>query len=98
MAGSSATAPTRCVSNLRLSKTMSNRSLDDFSEIVFCDTEFYAPAGHRPVPICLVMYEHHARRVTRYWLWERAAPFPPAILRSPTTLFVAYLVTAELSV
>jgi DNA polymerase-1 len=73
-------------------------SLDDFRELIFCDTEFYAPPGHRPLPICLVMYEYRAQRVTRYWLWERAAPYPPAVLSSPTTLFVAYLATAELSV
>jgi DNA polymerase I len=73
-------------------------SLSAFDEIVYCDTEFHAPPGERPIPICLVLYEHQAKRITRYWLWERVPPRPPAILYRHKILFVAYLATAEFSV
>jgi DNA polymerase-1 len=74
------------------------RALEAFEEVVHCDTEFHAPDGQRPQPICLVLYEQRARRVTRLWLWERTTPFPPAILTARRSLFVAYTATAELMV
>jgi DNA polymerase-1 len=74
------------------------RALEAFEEIVYCDTEFHVADGDRPQPICVVWYEQRARRVSRWWLWGRAAPFPPAIFRSKHNLFVAYTATAELVV
>jgi hypothetical protein len=34
------------------------RSLDEFDEIIFCDSEFHAPDGCLPKPICVVFYEY----------------------------------------
>jgi hypothetical protein len=73
-------------------------SFEAFDEIVFCDTEFDQTPGNRPQPICLVLYEQRAKRVTRFWLWRRAVPPEPPILQSKCILFVAYLATAEFSV
>jgi DNA polymerase I len=72
-------------------------SLDEFDEIVFCDSEFHAPDGCLPKPICVVFYELRKRRITRVWLWERGPPFDaPPIAFSKKTLFVSYMATAEL--
>ena len=41
--------------------------LDCFEEIWLVDTEYTAPAGHRPTPICLVAVEHRTGRQLRLW-------------------------------
>jgi hypothetical protein len=49
-------------------------SLEAFDEIVYGDTEFHLINGNLPHPICVVLYEQRARRVTRLWLWGRRPP------------------------
>jgi DNA polymerase-1 len=71
-------------------------SLDAFDELVFCDSEYYAPAGHKPRGICVVAYQQRANRVTRWWLWRRRPPPPPALFTAPRTLFLSYQIPAEL--
>jgi DNA polymerase I len=72
-------------------------ALDEFDEIVFGDTEFHAPDGWLPRPICAVFYEMRKRRLTRVWLWEEdPAPVFPPITWTDHTLFIAYVATAEL--
>jgi hypothetical protein len=62
------------------------------------DTEFRAPDGERPEPICLCAREHFTGRRERVWLYgEPAAPCPP-FPAGPDTLFVAYFASAELGV
>lgn len=71
-------------------------SLDSFHELVFCDSEYYAPAGYLPRAICVVAYQQRASRVTRWWLWGKRAPPTPAIFSAPHTLFISYQLPAEL--
>src|SRR5919197_140256 len=71
-------------------------SLDAFDELVYCDSEYYAPAGHLPRTICVVAYQQRANRVTRWWLWGKRAPPTPAVFSAPRTLFLSYQIPAEL--
>jgi DNA polymerase I len=71
-------------------------SLDYFEEIIYGDAEYYAPDGHLPAMICVVLYRLKSRRIIRWWLWGKRAPSPPPILLSPKTLFVSYFLPAEL--
>jgi DNA polymerase I len=72
-------------------------SLDEFDEVIFCDSEFHAPDGCLPEPICVVFYELRKRRVTRVWLWGRGPPFgAPPVAFSEKTLFVSFVAGAEL--
>lgn len=68
-----------------------------FREVWAVDFEFKAPAGERPVPICLVAREVRSGRLLRVWADElRRLPLPPYPTDSGS-LFVAYYASAELS-
>ncbi len=71
--------------------------LRQFLEIWFIDFEFWQPPGERPIPICMVARELRSGRVVRLWLWGvgaiRAPPFPTG----DDILFIAFLVSAEVS-
>lgn len=72
--------------------------LESFAEIWCVDTEYSAPSGHRPTPICLVALELRSGRQLRLWEDQlaqlRAAPFRT----DDRALFVAYAAAAEFSV
>jgi hypothetical protein len=72
--------------------------LESFAEIWCVDTEYSAPTGHRPTPICLVAQELRSGRQLRLWFDQlaqlRAAPFRT----DDRALFVAYAAAAEFSV
>ena len=72
--------------------------LESFEEIWCVDTEYSAPAGHRPRPICLAATELRSGRQLRLWEDQlarlRAAPFRT----DRRSLFVAYAAAAEFSV
>lgn len=71
---------------------------ESFAEIWCVDTEYSAPPGHRPTPICLVAQELRSGRQLRLWEDQlaqlRAAPFRT----DDRALFVAYAAAAEFSV
>ena len=70
--------------------------LSAFREIWVCDTEFNGPDGEQKRPVCLVAREGRTGREVRLWRDElhrlRSAPFDVG----PTSLFVAFLASAEL--
>ena len=72
--------------------------LESFKEVWCVDTEYSAPAGHRPKPICLVALELRSGRQLRLWEDQlaqlRAAPFRT----DRHAVFVAYAAAAEFSV
>lgn len=72
--------------------------LADFREVWVLDTEFRAPAGERPDPVCLVGREYHSGRTVSLWrddLRRRlAAPFDTG----EDVLVVAFFASAELGV
>jgi DNA polymerase-1 len=72
--------------------------LAGFNEIWCVDTEYSAPTGHRPHPICLVGVELRSGRQIRLWEDElrscQVAPFRT----DDRALFVAYAAAAEFSV
>jgi DNA polymerase I-like protein with 3'-5' exonuclease and polymerase domains len=72
--------------------------LESFEEIWCVDTEYSAPAGHRPTPICLVALELRSGRQLRLGEDQlaqlRAAPFRT----DRHAVFVAYAAAAEFSV
>ncbi len=62
------------------------------------DTEYSAPAGHRPQPICLVARELRTGRQLRLWE-DQLAQLPAAPFRTDRrALFVAYAAAAEFTV
>lgn len=69
-----------------------------FREVWLVDTEFCAPPGDRPTPVCLVARE--LRGGAEVWLWEddlrrrASAPYPT----DAGSLIVAYYASAELGV
>lgn len=74
-------------------------SLAPYREVWMVDTEFHAPPGERPTPICLCACELRTGRRLRLWLGDdasarRDSPFPVG----PDVLFVAYFASAELGV
>ena len=77
---------------------MSGCPLDCFEEIWLADTEYSAPAGHRPAPICLVAEELRTGRQLRLWE-DQLARLPAVPFRTDhRALFVAYAAAAEFSV
>ena len=72
--------------------------LDCFEEIWACDTEYTAPAGHRPTPICLVAVEHRTGRQLRLWHDQLARLSAAPFRTDRKALFVAYAAAAEFSV
>jgi len=74
------------------------KGLEAFEEVWCADTEYSAPPGHRPTPICLVALELRSGRQLRLWEDQlaqlRAAPFRT----DDRAVFVAYAAAAEFSV
>jgi hypothetical protein len=72
--------------------------LEAFDEVWCVDAEYSAPAGCRPIPICIVAREVLAGREIRLWQDElaglRSAPFRT----DDRALFVSYSAPAEFSV
>jgi DNA polymerase I len=70
--------------------------LSAFREVWGCDAEFNGPEGEQRRPVCLVAREGRTGREVRLWRDElhrlRSAPFDVG----PTSLFVAFLASAEL--
>lgn len=71
---------------------------DAFDEIWACDTEYSAPTGHRPTPICLVARELRTCRTVRIWADEMAGRQTAPFRTDARALFVAYAAAAEFSV
>jgi DNA polymerase-1 len=72
--------------------------LEAFDEVWCVDTEYSAPAGHRPTPICLVARELRTGR--RLPLWQdQLSQLPTVPFRvDERSLVVAYYAAAEYSV
>jgi hypothetical protein len=66
-----------------------------FQRIVVADFEFHAPAGERPLPLCLVTLELFTGEIRRYWQNDLAtmpeAPWPT----NDTTLWLVFYGPAE---
>jgi DNA polymerase I len=69
-------------------------TLPDAEEIVAIDTEFVAPEGERPKPICYVAKELKSGRVFREWV-ETGWPAVPPFAQGPRTITVAFYNSAE---
>lgn len=71
-------------------------NLDTFSEVWLVNFEFHAPAGERPVPICMVARELRTGRTLKLWgddlLAQRIPPYP----LGPEALMVAFYASSEL--
>ena len=65
-----------------------------FKQCWIIDTEFYAPPGERPTPICLVAYEMMTEKTVRHWMWDDPDTAPPFSI-DDDSLFVAYFASAE---
>jgi hypothetical protein len=61
------------------------------------DTEYHAPPGERPRPICLAARELFTGAMVQRWLWDEPAGLPP-FYATDETLFVSYYAPAELGV
>jgi len=72
--------------------------LESFEEIWCVDTEYSAPAGHRPTPICLVAMELRSGRQLRLWQDQLARLSAPPFRTDRHSLFVAYAAAAEFSI
>jgi hypothetical protein len=72
-------------------------ALHHFREVWCVDTEFHAPPGERPTPICLAARELFTGTSVQRWLWDDPGRRPP-FYADATTLFVAYFAPAELGV
>jgi len=70
-------------------------SFDRFDEVWLVDTEYVAPEGERPDPVCLVAKELRSGRVVRLWKDEL---LDPPYGSGADVLFVAYNAVAELAV
>lgn len=68
--------------------------LGDFRAIWFCDFEFYAPAGERPLVRCMVAKELHSARMIRLWADELGSE--PPFDTGKEALFIAFFASAEL--
>jgi len=73
-------------------------ALAGFDEIWCVDTEYSAPSGHKPAPICLVAHELRSGRQLRLWQDELAERRSPPFRIDCRSLFVAYAAAAEFSV
>ncbi len=72
--------------------------LEPFHEVWCVDTEYSAPTGHRPTPICLVARELRSGRQLRLW-HDQLSQLSAAPFRIDSrSLFVAYYAAAEFSV
>jgi hypothetical protein len=70
--------------------------LDQFNEIWCLDSEFRAPDGHRPEPVCLVAVELRSGRRVSLWADELSARGRPPFDTGRSSLIVAYFASAEL--
>jgi hypothetical protein len=70
-------------------------ALAPFRQLWAVDFEFAAPAGERPIPLCVVARELRTGRLVRTWL-AGGAPLAPPYPTGPDVLFVAYSASAEL--
>jgi len=71
-----------------------NGSREPVPGILFCDFEFKADSGERPVVHCMVAHELRSGRVLKMW-GDELGDRPPFSV-SPESLFVAYYASAEL--
>ena len=71
-----------------------NSLLDRFGEVWFCDTEFKADVGERPVIHCIVAMEFHSGKTIR--LWEDQLGDMPPFSVDPNSLLIAWYASAEL--
>jgi hypothetical protein len=69
-------------------------AFDQFIEVWFCDFEFQAKPGERPVVHCLVAHELRTGKVLKLWV-DQLGDHPPFSI-SEDSLFVAYFASAEL--
>jgi hypothetical protein len=69
-----------------------------FRQVWLVDTEFRAPDGEPPEPICLCAREFFSGRAERLWLWGAPCPAAPPFCIGTDSLFVAYYASAELGV
>jgi DNA polymerase-1 len=74
------------------------KGLESFDEVWCVDTEYSAPAGHRPSPICLVGQELRSGRQLRLWENQLAQLSAAPFRTDDRSLFVAYHAAAEFSV
>ena len=72
--------------------------LEAFEEVWLVDAEYSAPAGHRPVPICVVAREFRSGRELRLWQDELSHMETPPFRIDDRSLFVSYAAPAEFSV
>jgi hypothetical protein len=72
-------------------------ALRHFREVWLADTEFHAPPGERPKPICLAARELFTGQTVQRWLWDDPRQLPP-FYAGHETLFVSYFASAELGV
>jgi hypothetical protein len=70
-------------------------ALRHYREVWLVDTEFHAPSGERPKPICLAARELFTGATVQRWLWEESA-LVLSFYADDETLFVAYFASAEL--
>ena len=71
------------------------RGLEQFREVWAVDYEFTAPAGERPVPICLVARELRSGRQVTLWQDELQAQRLPPFGVGADVLVIAYYSSAE---
>jgi hypothetical protein len=72
-------------------------ALRHFRAVWLVDTEFYAPPGERPKPICLAARELFTGLAVQRWLWDEPGQLLP-FYADEETLFVAYYAPAELGI
>jgi DNA polymerase I len=65
-----------------------------YRQIWCIDTEFHAPDGHRPKPICLAGRELNSGKCVNQWLWGQGPQDPPFDI-ADDMLFVSYHTPAE---
>jgi len=70
--------------------------LRHYREVWLCDTEFRAPDGERPEPLCMVAREWRTGRTIRAWADGLASMPGPPFPIGADTLFVAYYASAEM--
>jgi hypothetical protein len=66
-----------------------------FQRIVVADFEFHAPAGERPLPLCLVTLELFTGEIRRFWQNDLAAMSEAPYPTDDTTLWLAFYASAE---
>jgi hypothetical protein len=71
-------------------------SLNGYREVWLADFEFFAPAGERPDPICLIAQEFRSGRTLRLWQDDLQRRTEPPYPTGPDVLFVAYYASAEM--